>query len=336
MSSVAPGWYKDPAEPTTQRYWDGEGWVGAPLPAGATPPPGPPPAEPAPAPPAAAPLPGVPQPGASQPAAPLPGAPLPGAPQPGGSWAPGPPPQAGHPPYPPYGPPAGPPAGFPPGPGAPPPGWPHPYGHLPPPPPRPHGLALAPLGARLAARLIDIGMVLLLNVVVNGWFVWQYAQEVSPVFAEAWRRARAGEQSMDGLPTASERATSLQMVIVLIAAALWFAYEVPSTANTGQTLGKRIMRLRVARLEADGPLGFGRAFRRWNTMGLPTLLWVCCVGFVLQIVDSAYVLFDRPLHQALHDKSAQTVVVQLPRDATPSHRPGAEPEDRSDTPGGSA
>ena len=45
MSSVAPGWYKDPAEPTTQRYWDGEGWVGPPIPADATPPDGPPPVD---------------------------------------------------------------------------------------------------------------------------------------------------------------------------------------------------------------------------------------------------------------------------------------------------
>src|SRR5262249_57839005 len=33
-------WYKDPAEPTTQRYWDGEGWVGDPRPADTTPPEG--------------------------------------------------------------------------------------------------------------------------------------------------------------------------------------------------------------------------------------------------------------------------------------------------------
>ncbi|MCW2643103.1 MAG: transporter, partial [Dactylosporangium sp.] len=41
MSEIEPGWYKDPAEPTTQRYWDGEGWIGAPLPADASPPAGP-------------------------------------------------------------------------------------------------------------------------------------------------------------------------------------------------------------------------------------------------------------------------------------------------------
>ncbi|MBO0871596.1 MAG: DUF2510 domain-containing protein, partial [Micromonosporaceae bacterium] len=42
LSEIGPGWYKDPAEPTTQRYWDGEGWIGDPLPLSATPPEGPP------------------------------------------------------------------------------------------------------------------------------------------------------------------------------------------------------------------------------------------------------------------------------------------------------
>lgn len=48
--SVAPGWYLDPADPDTRRYWDGEGWLGAPIPAEATPPAGPPPPEPEPEP----------------------------------------------------------------------------------------------------------------------------------------------------------------------------------------------------------------------------------------------------------------------------------------------
>ncbi|WP_174527836.1 DUF2510 domain-containing protein, partial [Micromonospora maritima] len=47
--SVEPGWHVDPADPETRRWWDGEGWVGAPIPVDATPPDGPPPAEPEPA-----------------------------------------------------------------------------------------------------------------------------------------------------------------------------------------------------------------------------------------------------------------------------------------------
>lgn len=36
-----PGWYVDPAEQTVQRWWDGEGWAGTTLPAGAQAPAGP-------------------------------------------------------------------------------------------------------------------------------------------------------------------------------------------------------------------------------------------------------------------------------------------------------
>src|SRR5690348_1340016 len=42
VSDITPGWYKDPADPDVQRYWDGEGWLGDPIPAGAPTPAGPP------------------------------------------------------------------------------------------------------------------------------------------------------------------------------------------------------------------------------------------------------------------------------------------------------
>ncbi|MDG4773383.1 RDD family protein [Solwaraspora sp. WMMD792] len=337
MTSISPGWYKDPADPTTQRYWDGGGWIGAPLPADATPPDGPPPAEEPPAPagptspaggrattsamPEAEP-PGNPSPPA-QPVAPGQPAPHPGWPAPPPGY-----PTQSYPPAPP---------GYP---AAPPPGW---AGYrLPPPEPRPQGMALAPLGARLAARLIDIGAVLLLNIFINGWFVWQYVVEVWPTFSEIWRRSLADDRSTEGLPQVTERASGLQMVIILLAAAIWWAYEVPAVANTGQTLGKRLARLKVVPVEPGGQLGFARSFRRWNTLGLPTLLWICCVGFILQLIDCVYLLFDRPLRQALHDKSAQTVVVQLPPGVPATvagpggGRTGGPGADRDDTPGSSA
>ena len=159
---LAPGWYKDPADPTTQRWWDGEGWVGDPLPADATPPPGPPPERP------------------SRPAR-----------EPSDARA------ARHDDHrqcrragaeiPARRPTGKPPTERLPGPGARP-GRARPgrvAGGLP-------GRMATPLaspGARLLARLIDIGAVFLLNVAVNGWFVYQYWLEIRPMIAEAWRRA---------------------------------------------------------------------------------------------------------------------------------------------------
>lgn len=290
--SVPPGWYRDPVDPTVQRWWDGEGWVGAPLPADQTPPEGPPPQT------------RTATGGGREPQVPaVPG--MPGSAEPSSHPATGGPSQLTD--VPPVRGPRQPAIEL----GT---------------PPKPHGYPLATLGSRLTARLVDIGLVLGLNVLVNGWFVYQFWTEISPVISEAWRRSLAGE-SMSDLPEAGD-AGNLQLVILVLAAALWFAYEVPAIANTGQTPGKRLLRIKVVRMESAQPLGFGRSFRRWNTMGLPTLLWWCFgIGFVLQLIDALFVLFDRPLQQALHDKSAYTVVVSVA--AAPAKETPDEPADPS-------
>ncbi|MGC5050313.1 RDD family protein [Micromonospora sp. DT48] len=307
--SVAPGWYVDPADPETRRYWDGGGWIGAPIPVDATPPEGPPPPEPEPEPESPSPASTSAPSAAGTPPATWPHGQASGGPA--GASAPGVPP--GTPPTWPTG-----------GASQPPPGWPYPNWPVPPPAPRPHGMPLASLGTRLGARLIDFGIVFALNALVNGWFVWRYLQELSTPLNEFWRRVQEQDRTTDPLPAAGDQAGALVVTILLIATSLWLAYEVPSMAASGQTFGKRLLRVRAVPVEADAPLGFGRALRRWNTLGLPTLLWYCCgLGLVLQLIDALSPLFDHPLRQALHDKRAQTVVVQVPR----------TPDDRANPPG---
>jgi hypothetical protein len=77
-----------------------------------------------------------------------------------------------------------------------------------------------------------------------------------------------------------------------------------------------------------------RAFGRWARLGMWTPLWSCYgLGFLAQLVDAGSVLFDQRLRQALHDKSAATVVVAVP----PGHREQpvkATPENADDSTGG--
>ena len=323
MTNVSPGWYKDPADPTTQRYWDGEGWLGDPLPADATPPPGPPPVPP----PAAEPTPPAEPTPAVEPTSPGPGesyrdAAVPGTPAP--VWPPAPPTAAPGAPMSPTAPPVTVPGRGMPMP--PPPGWPAGYPYPFPrdlrmPAPLIHGLPLAGAGARFAARLIDIGVVLLLNIVANGYFVYRYALEVWPVFRETQRQYLSGKVDTASLPEAPQQAT-FQFMIVLVALAVWFAYEVPALAGSGQTLGKRLLGVRVVRLESPQPLGFRRASRRWYPMALPAFMWFCCFGFVIQFLDNLFVVIDRPLRQAIHDKFALTVVVHDRGGATVPHEGG--------------
>jgi uncharacterized RDD family membrane protein YckC len=137
-----------------------------------------------------------------------------------------------------------------------------------------------------------------------------------PVYREWNQRFWANESTSEIVQP--ERAGTLQVVILILIAALWFAYEVPAIAGTGQTLGKRLLKIKVMRLESEEPIGFGRAIRRWNPLGLSVLLWTCGVGFLLQFLDSLSPVIDWPLHRAFHDRSAGTVVVRDVQPPSPS------------------
>lgn len=254
------GWYRDPVEPSTQRYWDGEQWLGASIPADATPPDGPLLESPtAPAPPTASALEAPP---ARRGAAPGRGSPA-GMVGPVPGRAPGTVAVALDP------------------------------------------AALAPLSARVLARIVDILAVLALNVVVNGYFVVQYVREVLPVARTAGADLMAGK-GVD-LP---EQAVRLLLVISAIAIGLWFAYEVPAIANSGQTPGKRLAGIRVARLVDGQTLSFGQSFRRWLLLALPSPLIGGVPLLPLQLLDLLWCVWDRPARQCLHDKPVHSIVVR--------------------------
>ncbi|WP_163513876.1 RDD family protein [Fodinicola acaciae] len=285
---TTPGWYRDPAEPDVRRYWDGEQWIGDGVPADAPVPTDPP-------------KDGTPRYGGdtatkvdlSKPVVET-DAPFPGwGGATGGGWGARPEDTERRP-------------GYPVTPGYPPAGPNPPLGTLPGDVPAEQ---LAGLGTRLAARLLDILFVALLNVVVNGWFIYQYAQQITPLYQAYVRALETGD--MSGLPSSAERATSdtswLNLIITLIALGLWFAYEVPAVWNSGQTLGKRIMGIRVQFL-----LGQQMTFRismvRWWVQALTLICSI--VGPIIGLVDALWCLGDRPRRQCLHDKAVATIVVR--------------------------
>jgi uncharacterized RDD family membrane protein YckC len=177
---------------------------------------------------------------------------------------------------------------------------------------RPHGMVLASPGARLVARAIDITLILLLNALINGWFVYQWFTLAIP-YMSALMQALYDNQPVTDI-TRPDGMDNLLLIIALIFAALWLIYEVPATARSGQTVGKRAARIKVVRMESEEPLGFPRSLWRWSFMGLPILLLGCCGPFfiALQIADVFWVAVDRVQRMALHDRSAATYVVKLP------------------------
>ncbi|MEU5875410.1 RDD family protein [Glycomyces sp. NPDC047369] len=288
MTTIEPGWYADPADPSTQRYWDGSAWVGKPIPAGAEPP-----AEPEPVDPEPEPIPATIQSGDTRGVQELPPDPRFGA---------GPPPKVIQ----------------------------RTPGAVQPPGTIPirslgvtvgwisridvdrilEGRVLAHPGQRFVARIVDTVALIALNAVVNGYFIYQFMQTVWPYVLEM---AAADDPNDVQLPA---RASDQWWVVLLISLGLWFAYEVPATLNSGQTLGKRLMGIKVVSLAPAG-LGWGRLLLRWSYAALPLLCFP--FGAILWVMDGIWCIRDQPFRQCLHDKSPGTAVVE----AGPQKEPAA-------------
>ncbi|MEV4722317.1 RDD family protein [Micromonospora humida] len=209
----------------------------------------------------------------------VPPQPGPYADPPGGHPRPG--PYAGLPGYPP------------PAPGMPPPGFP---GFS------PRGLPLAGFGDRLLAVLID-GLVLgaaSLVFIVPAFIVF---------FTMVMPDLTTGS---DGQPTADPFTNfllpllALEAVIFLVMFALSYVYQVEMMYKTGQTIGKRAMKLQVVPLDPAATLTRTAAAKRWAVYQIG--------GFVIpgfSYLDGLWQLWDKPWQQCLHDKFAGTIVVKV-------------------------
>ncbi|MEV7547132.1 RDD family protein [Streptomyces sp. NPDC089915] len=94
----------------------------------------------------------------------------------------------------------------------------------------------------------------------------------------------------------------------LLYVAAFIGYDWYLTQKTGQTLGKKAMRLRVAALNDGSVPTSGASISRAATLWVPFFL---CCGLWWVIVGIS-ILIDKPYQQGLHDKAARTVVVTAP------------------------
>ncbi|GGK69011.1 hypothetical protein Sme01_14380 [Sphaerisporangium melleum] len=145
------------------------------------------------------------------------------------------------------------------------------------PPYGPWGAALGGRGRRLVAGLVDLLIVGLLT---------------SPFSRTITERAADG--TLDTVRTGS----GLGVVVI------WFLYFWLFTAFwNGQTLGKRLLGLRVVQSPSQEPVTARQAAIREAVYGLLGVIF--CLG----VVDLLWIVFDGK-KQALHDKAASTIVVE--------------------------
>ncbi|MFF4772065.1 RDD family protein [Microtetraspora fusca] len=102
----------------------------------------------------------------------------------------------------------------------------------------------------------------------------------------------------------------------LIAYGAYTAYDYVLHSKDGQTIGKKIMKIRVAAL-GGAPLDSSVVMRRsvlypgvLVLYGIPV---VGLLGSLFALATGVFILVDKPLSQGLHDKVAGTVVVKAAR-----------------------
>lgn len=181
-----------------------------------------------------------------------------------------------------------------------------PPGYPPPPvPPQlsPAGEPLAPFGDRLLAYLIDAAIAFVVTLVVFGAEVIAVVVWVAPGATSARPDGTAGPGSAANLRLVPVYAAAILLMLVFI-----YTYYVEWVLrHGGQTVGKRLMKLRITPLDPRAPLTRGMLVKRSAvTIGC---YWVPGLFYL----DGLWQLWDKPYQQCLHDKWPRTVVVSVPQ-----------------------
>jgi uncharacterized RDD family membrane protein YckC len=149
---------------------------------------------------------------------------------------------------------------------------------------------LASPGKRLVARLIDACV------------MWVAATVVA-MFGFGSGLALGATGTDAGLVAGVMAFVAAMMTIVLVS----ITYEVTMTALKGQTVGKMVMSIHVARADNGELPGWGKAVGRW---ALPTLLGLIpLVGWIGTLLTYLSLTWD-DRRQGWHDKAAGTVVTE--------------------------
>ena len=138
--------------------------------------------------------------------------------------------------------------------------------------------------ARFGARVLDA---IIVAVVLVALFF---------LLASMWNSSDAADFSGFGVTS------------ILVSLIVGVGYEVVQIALWGQTLGKRMIGIKVIHAAHGGLPGWGKAFGRWAIPGLLALIPL--VGWLLSILCYVSATWDR-VYQGWHDKAAGTLVTKV-------------------------
>jgi uncharacterized RDD family membrane protein YckC len=175
-------------------------------------------------------------------------------------------------------------------------------GYLPAEPVSPAGVPLADFGSRLIAYLIDS---LLLGAVTAAVSIPVFFLASENLFS--WVNQDVADNDTGRFVTSAILPLfAMELGLLVFSQVVVYLYAVELQFRTGQTIGKRIMKIRVVPLDPNLQLTRLAAVKRYAAEYLPAIV----VGFYV-LIDGLWQTWDRPYQQTLHDKAAQTVVVKV-------------------------
>ncbi|RKS70767.1 putative RDD family membrane protein YckC [Actinomadura pelletieri DSM 43383] len=171
---------------------------------------------------------------------------------------------------------------------------------------------LAPIHRRAGARLIDNALV-----AVFGFAL------VLPITIGAFGLGKPGSKTED---EGGVWNWPIIFTLFCVLSVLPFLYEAVQLSMSGRTLGKRVMGLGIVQAPAGGPLTTTQAIWRAGIVHvayqlgvffflvIAVMVWAyAAYGMVLvwagALMAYLWAIWDQPLHQALHDRFAGTLVV---------------------------
>jgi uncharacterized RDD family membrane protein YckC len=176
----------------------------------------------------------------------------------------------------------------------------------------PGGQPLAEFGERLLAYLIDYAILFAVSLVILvPIIIAQFSIMVGPM-EDFERRTRAGEDLTfseiwgELFGSVIGPLLGLYAAMILLLLLIQYVYHVELMFRSGQTVGKRVMKLQVVTLDPAGSVTRAVATKRWLVESVAATF---IPGFVY--LDGLWQLWDQPYRQCLHDKFAATTVVKV-------------------------
>jgi uncharacterized RDD family membrane protein YckC len=173
----------------------------------------------------------------------------------------------------------------------------------------PGGQPLAGFGDRLAAYLIDIGILTVVFTVVTVPVIFIFLMTRMPDWMTAPDPSGYGPEPDFAMFWADFLLPLLilEALLFLLVVAAYYVYDVEMMWKSGQTFGKKVMKIRIVPLDPSRALTRGDAVKRWAVEKVAGTF----VPF-FSYVDGFWQLWDKPYQQTLHDKAASTIVIKVP------------------------